>query len=668
MQHAHHYSLPRVLQLLCLIWLEAGVFLVLADRDVLAAPQPVTGSTVLASDSHHSIPGKPCYQRKKTQGDEEFSGQARIWLVKHCSSPSNLQATVVGAAKIDLTWNPPTDVPTSSYRVERCQGASCTNFAEIAQPTDPLYHDTGLTPETTYRYRVRAVHTGTGALSAYSAIASATTPADTTPPEAPANLAATPHATLFRVTVSWPAATDDVGVTGYLLERCEGVGCSSFAQIATPTALSYVDTPLRPNRTYSYRVRARDAAGNISAYSVSAGTTTVPDTTPPSVPSSPTSTVTGLTTLTVAWVAATDDDLVGSYRIERCQGISCSSFAEINSQGAGSLTFENTNLTKATSYSYRIRAVDDAGNIGPYSSVATAMTAVFLLSINDGGVMTVSYGGTGDGVFYLLSPNGTPWRVTASSATGALTVTDGVSGTPIGLALMSSNGKIWDASITDAGVLYLMETSISLNDYLTRAAVVANHVNGIANIAVADTSPPSTPSDSAAATPGLSQIPLSWTASTDNSYVAGYKVERCQGVNCTNFTEIATLGSTATSFMDTGLPLDTSYSYRIRSIDGAGHLSSYSQVITAATAANRLSIDNAGLVTVSYGGPGDEVFYLQSPNGTSWRVTASGATGTMTAIDGPSGSPIGRALTAPNGKAWDMSITNAGVLVVTEQP
>ena len=56
-------------------------------------------------------------------------------------------------------------------------------------------------------------------------------------------------------------------MTGYQVERCQGVGCSNFTQIATPAGASYNDTGLAPSTSYSYRVRAVDAAGNQSPYS-----------------------------------------------------------------------------------------------------------------------------------------------------------------------------------------------------------------------------------------------------------------------------------------------------------------------------------------------------------------------------------------------------------------
>lgn len=364
-------GLWRMLRLLCCAALCAGALLMLAPHNTGAAPSLAARSTsAVAEAAHQSHAGKPCFQRKQTQGEPEaLSQQRQIWLVRHCSTPSNLVATATGAAQIALTWTPPTTVPTSSYRVERCQGAGCTTFSEIATPTDALYTDTGLTPVTTYRYRVRAVHVG-GALSAYSAIVNATTLPDTTPPQAPATLTATAHPTAYRIAVAWTAAIDDVGVTGYRLERCQGVGCSTYIQIASLTGLTYTDTPLSPSTTYSYRVRATDAVGNLGAYSVIASATTVPDTTPPTSPASLTAAVSSLTAITVNWAAATDDVGVTGYRLERCQGDECTNFA-YHTLITG-LTFTDEGLSPATTYRYRAQATDGAGNLSGFSPISGA--------------------------------------------------------------------------------------------------------------------------------------------------------------------------------------------------------------------------------------------------------------------------------------------------------
>src|SRR3989454_927206 len=107
--------------------------------------------------------------------------------------------------------------------------------------------------------------------------------ADTTAPTVPANLqASTVSAT--QIHLSWSASTDNVGVTGYRVYRCQGSSCTNFVRIATPTATSFNDTGLAANTTYRYRVRAIDAAGNRSNYSAITNATT--RNTPPPPPTS----------------------------------------------------------------------------------------------------------------------------------------------------------------------------------------------------------------------------------------------------------------------------------------------------------------------------------------------------------------------------------------------
>jgi Concanavalin A-like lectin/glucanases superfamily/Chitobiase/beta-hexosaminidase C-terminal domain/IPT/TIG domain/Fibronectin type III domain len=91
---------------------------------------------------------------------------------------------------------------------------------------------------------------------------------DTTPPTAPTNLAAT-AVNSGQINLSWTASTDNVGVTGYFVQRCSGSGCTSFTQVASVsgTTTTYSDGGLAASTSYSYRVQATDAAGNLSAFS-----------------------------------------------------------------------------------------------------------------------------------------------------------------------------------------------------------------------------------------------------------------------------------------------------------------------------------------------------------------------------------------------------------------
>jgi YD repeat-containing protein len=604
------------------------------------------------------------------------------------TAPTGLGATVASSTLINLSWTASTDnVGVTGYRVERCQGASCSSFAQISSPTTTSYSDTGLTASTSYSYRVRATDAA-GNLSSYSSTVSGTTQSapDTTPPTAPTALGATVVSS-SQVNLSWTASTDNVGVTGYRVERCQGASCTSFAQIGTPTTTSYSDTGLTASTSYSYRVRATDAAGNLSTYSstVSGTTQAVVDTTPPTAPSGLSATATSSSQISLTWTASTDNVGVTGYLVERCQGASCTGFAQIATPAATS--YSDSSLTASTSYSYRVRATDAAGNLSSYSGTASATTqaassgleAYWKFDENTGTTTADSSGNGNTGTIVsatwttgeinsALSFNGTSAYVGASGSgsladlyTTGMTVSAWIK--PTGT---SNAGRIVDKDNNgNGGWLFAMNgsntvkfasdqfattqptrtstTTITLNtwqlvtatwDGSTNGANIHVYINGVladgASVngsgaagpddttpvtignrqvdsargfigaidevriynrilssteiaALADTTPPSTPTGLGDTVVSSSQINLSWTASTDNVGVTGYLVERCQGASCTTFAQIAPV--TTTTYSDSSLSASTSYSYRVRATDAAGNLSGYSSTASGTTPA-----------------------------------------------------------------------------------
>jgi chitodextrinase len=292
------------------------------------------------------------------------------------STPTGLTATPASSTQINLSWTASTDnVAVTGYRVERCQGASCTTFAEIGSPTGTTYNSTGLTASTTYRYRIRATDANTN-FSAYSSIVNATTSAaggDTVAPTAPTGLSATAVSST-QINLSWTASTDNVAVTGYSVERCQGAGCTTFSSIATPTGTTFNDTGRTASTTYRYQVRARDAVPNWSLYSSIATATTpaVSDTQAPTAPTGLTI-IAGANQIVLSWTASTDNVGVVEYRVERCQGASCSSFADIG--GIANSPFTDSTAIAGLSYSYRVRARDAVPNYSGYSGTGTAIPA-----------------------------------------------------------------------------------------------------------------------------------------------------------------------------------------------------------------------------------------------------------------------------------------------------
>ncbi|MEV1005413.1 carbohydrate-binding protein [Nonomuraea sp. NPDC050202] len=89
---------------------------------------------------------------------------------------------------------------------------------------------------------------------------------DTTAPSVPGNLRST-GVTSSSVSLAWNASTDNVGVTGYNVYR-------GGTLVTTVSGTSYTDTGRAASTSYTYTVRARDAAGNLSGTSNSATATT----------------------------------------------------------------------------------------------------------------------------------------------------------------------------------------------------------------------------------------------------------------------------------------------------------------------------------------------------------------------------------------------------------
>jgi len=101
---------------------------------------------------------------------------------------------------------------------------------------------------------------------------------------------------------------------------------------------------------------------------------------PPAAPSALSAGAMSASRIDLNWTdnSATED----GFRIERCTGVNVTcadaNFAQIAQTGPNTTTYSDTGLSAATSYSYRVRAFNSAGN-SAYSNTATAMTPVLLL-------------------------------------------------------------------------------------------------------------------------------------------------------------------------------------------------------------------------------------------------------------------------------------------------
>jgi hypothetical protein len=212
--------------------------------------------------------------------------------------------------------------------------------------------------------------------------------------------------------LTWTASTGGI-IGNYYIERCTGLGCSSFSQIASvsTSTLTYTDTTISSGTVYNYRVRAQNTVGTYSAYS------NTPTISPiiPLVVSSLTATPTGR----LAWNASSETGgSIGQYSIERCSGSGCSTFSQIAT--TSNTSYIDTSAAAGTTYSYRVRAQDANNFYGPYSVVATASIPAYFDNAADGG----NNGGTTTSLTYSYTVGTNSNRLLLVSVVGDPSVDD----------------------------------------------------------------------------------------------------------------------------------------------------------------------------------------------------------------------------------------------------
>jgi chitodextrinase len=352
------------------------------------------------------------------------------------------------------------------------------------------------------------------------------------------------------VNVSWTASTDNVAVVGYRILR-DGTQVANVGAVTT-----YQNSGLTPSTTYSFAVVALDAAGNASARSTPASATTpVPDLVAPSTPAGLGATPISTSRINLAWTAATDNVAVTGYRVRR-DGALIATLGNATS-------YASVGLVASTTYSYTVQALDADGNASAESAPASATT----LAAPD------------------TTPPSVPGSVNASAVSSSqinlswVASTDNVAVTGY---VVRRNGAV--IVTTPANVTTYQNTGLAASttySYTVQAQDAEGNVSSqsapasATTQAVMDTTPPSIPAGLSAVPISPSQINLSWSASTDDMAVTGYRVYR-GGVLLT------TVGN-VTAFQNTGLAPATVYSYTVQALDAAGNASAQSAPATATT-------------------------------------------------------------------------------------
>lgn len=421
---------------------------------------------------------------------------------------------------------------------------------------------------------------------------------DNTPPSNPTGLSAS-NVTNSTVDLSWTASTDNVGVTGYDVYK-NGTKLGSVAGTSTNV------TGLSGSTTYSFYVVAYDAAGNYSGESnvLEVTTDANPDTQAPTAPTDLAYSNVTQISVDLSWTASTDDNAVTGYKVYKDGALIASPTSTSYSVNA---------LSAGTTYEFYVTAFDAAGNVSDASSTVSVTTqsagVTYCTSSGEkvsdewidrvvmGSIDNSSGANGGYGDFTYLS------TVIYRNNSTSISIYPAWSGSQYNEA-----EAVWidynaDGDFDDAGELvfsadpskdspvtgtFTVPSGANLGETRMRVSMKYNAVptaceafewGEVEDYTVeiqdaGDIEAPSTPSNLTTSSITQNSVQLSWTASTDNIGVTGYKIYKNGSLLTT---------TTGTSYNVTSLSAATSYSFYVIAYDAAGNLSSQSNTVNVTT-------------------------------------------------------------------------------------
>ena len=461
------------------------------------------------------------------------------------STPSSFIAGAASPTSIPTSWAPSSDnVAVAGYTLYG-NGVSVgtVSGAVVATAAAGSFTFAGLTCGTSYLLGIEAFDAA-GNTSLRQSITASTTPCpDLTPPSAPTAFA-TAGATTTSIATSWTAATDNIAVAGYHV-FLDGVSA------ATTATTAFTFAGLACGTSHALAVEAFDTAGNLSVRaSITAATSACPDLTPPSTPTAFAATAATTTSIATLWTASTDNVAVAGYNV----------FLDGANAATTSVTgFTFAGLTCGTSHTLAVEAFDGAGNLSSRASIIATTTAC-----------PDTTPPTAPTVFHQTGATATSLTTSWSGATDNVAVVgyhlfrDGINVGTTSVGFFTFSALLCGTTHTLAIEAFDAAGNLSVRPSITASTNPC-----------ADATPPSTPTAFTATGATTTSIATSWTASTDNIAVAGYRV----------FLDGVSAATTATTgFTFPGLSCGTSHTLAVEAFDAAGNLSARPS-ITATTAA-----------------------------------------------------------------------------------
>lgn len=269
------------------------------------------------------------------------------------AAPTKLVGVGKSGTSIEVRWVNVAGLD-SSIAIERSTDG--TNYTPIAtvSPGSTSFLDTGLSPQTQYYYRVRAVN-------AAGSSQWTSTRTCTSVPAAPTNLSGAVTAAA-QVTLTWSDNSNNEG--GFAIQRStDGITWTALASVALNTT-TYVDNTVIAGASYYYRVQAVDGAGK-SSWS----NTLVQAVAPPTAPSNLSATVLSSTAIALSWLDNSNNET--SFKV--LYSLDKTTWLRAGIVGSNVTGYTVTGLAANTLYYFKVLASNGAGN-STYTNTVSART------------------------------------------------------------------------------------------------------------------------------------------------------------------------------------------------------------------------------------------------------------------------------------------------------
>ncbi len=545
--------------------LQTGVYVDRSTDGTTYLPIATLGATATAYTDSGLTDGSLYYYEVQAFDPTSTSGNSSVAsAVTVLAAPSSLAAAAVSPSEIDINWTN-NSATQAGFNIDRSTDDAVFIEISTVSSSTTTFSDTALTADTTFYYEVEAFNTAAGD-SAFSNVASAATSSSMA---APSSLTAT-AASNTQINLAW-TNNDGGSATGYDIDQST-TGFSGWSQIATVASgvHAYTNTGLSEGIQYFYEVQAFNGT-TTSGFSATANTVTTL-----AAPSALSATTASTSQINLSW---TDNDggAATGYNIDRST-TSTGGFTQIATVGAGVSAYTNTGLTDGSKFFYEVDAVD-AFTTSAFSNIANAVTQ---LAAPSG--LAAAAGSTTS--INLSCTDNDAGVATAYNIDRSTTSTGGFSQ----IATVGSGATAYTNTGLAEGALYFYEVDAS--DALTTSAFssIANAVTTLA-----------APSGLSASAVSISQINLTWT-DNDGGAATAYDIDRSTN-STTGFAQIATVGTGATAYTNTGLSEGTKYYYEILAANSVttSAFSAVTGATTTITAPSGLSATTASTTQINLG-------------------------------------------------------------------